>query len=155
VHGELIDDCALGRLMKGQGPIRLALTERARSVRAFRSLAEIRPMISRSAYAQLKYSPWLLCGTVLAIGVICVAPPLLAIAAHGIAQGLGLAAWMLMALALLPTLRFYGVSRAWSIVLPGIAAVYLALTLDSAWQHRRGRGGMWKGRAHQPSPDRG
>ena len=155
VHGELIDDCALGRLMKRQGPIRLALTERATSLRFFLSLADIRPMISRSAYAQLKYSPWLLCGTVLAIGVTCIAPPLLAVMANGFPQWLGVAAWALMAVALQPTLRFYGVSRAWGIALPAIAAVYLAFTLDSAWQHWRGRGGMWKGRAHRPSPDRG
>jgi hypothetical protein len=31
--------------------------------------------------------------------------------------------------------------------LPVIAAIYMAFTLDSAYQHARGRGGMWKGRA--------
>ena len=60
MRGELIDDCALGRLLKGQGPIWLGLTDRARSLRAFRTFGDIRPMISRSAYAQLRYSPWLL-----------------------------------------------------------------------------------------------
>jgi hypothetical protein len=32
-------------------------------------------------------------------------------------------------------------------VLPAIAAVYMAFTVDSAYQHARGRGGMWKGRS--------
>jgi hypothetical protein len=28
--------------------------------------------------------------------------------------------------------------------------MYLAFTIDSAWQHSQGRGGMWKGRAQAP-----
>jgi hypothetical protein len=31
--------------------------------------------------------------------------------------------------------------------LPLIAAAYLAFTLDSAYQHWRGKGGLWKGRS--------
>jgi hopene-associated glycosyltransferase HpnB len=153
VRGELIDDCALGRLLKRQGPIWLGLTNRARSLRAFRSVGEIRPMISRSAYAQLRHSPWLLIGTVLAIAVTCLAPPILVAGATGAARLLSAAAWALMALALQPTLRFYGVSRWWGIGMPAIAGAYLAFTLDSAFQHWRGRGGMWKGRVHSPAPD--
>ncbi len=154
VRGELIDDCALGRLLKRQGPIWLGLTERARSLRAFRTFGDIRPMISRSAYAQLRYSPWLLAGTALAIAVACLAPPLVVACASGMARWLAAAAWVLMALALQPTLAFYGISRGWGLSLPAIAAFYLAFTLDSAYQHWRGRGGMWKGRVHTPAPDR-
>jgi len=153
VRGELIDDCALGRLLKREGPIWLGLTNRARSLRAFRSVGEIRPMISRSAYAQLRYSPWLLIGTVLAIAVTCLAPPILVAGTTGAARLLAAAAWVLMALALQPTLRFYGVSRWWGIGMPVIAGTYLAFTLDSAFQHWRGRGGMWKGRVHSPAPN--
>jgi hopene-associated glycosyltransferase HpnB len=153
IRGELIDDCALGRLLKRQGPIWLGLTHRARSLRTFRSIGEIRQMISRSAYAQLRYSPWLLIGTVLAIAVTCLAPPLLAVSASGVPRLLAAAAWAQMALAMQPTLRFYGVSRWWGAGMPAIAAAYLAFTLDSAFQHWRGRGGMWKGRVHGPAPD--
>ena len=67
----------------------------------------------------------------------------------GLAQILGLAAWLLMALAFQPILRFYRVSPLWGLALPAIAATYMAFTLDSAYQHARGRGGMWKGRASQ------
>jgi hypothetical protein len=52
-----------------------------------------------------------------------------------------------MAFAFRPTLRFYGLSSLWGLALPTIAAIYMAFTLDSAYQHARGRGGMWKGRA--------
>jgi hypothetical protein len=72
---------------------------------------------------------------------------LLAVFASGLAQILGLAAWVLMALAFQPILRFYRVSPLWGVALPAIAATYMAFTLDSAYQHARGRGGMWKGRA--------
>ena len=154
VRGQLIDDCALGRLLKRQGPIWLGLTHRARSLRAYRSFGDIRPMVSRSAYAQLRYSPWLLLGTVLAIAVTCLAPPLLVVFGTGAARWLAAAAWAQMALALQPTLRFYGISRWWGVAMPAIGGAYLGLTLDSALQHWRGRGGMWKGRVHDPAPDR-
>jgi hypothetical protein len=52
-----------------------------------------------------------------------------------------------MALAFQPALRLYGLSPFWGAALPLIALAYLAFTLDSAYQHGRGRGGMWKGRA--------
>jgi hypothetical protein len=51
-----------------------------------------------------------------------------------------------MAIAFQPMLRFYQVSSLWGVALPAIAAFYLAFTLDSAYQHWRGRGGLWKGR---------
>ena len=153
VRGELIDDCALGRLMKAQGPIWLGLTNRARSLRVLGSFAEVRPMISRSAYAQLQYSPWLLIGTVLAIAVTCLSPPLLVLSTTGAPQWLAAAAWGLMAFALQPTLRFYGVSRWWGPMMPAIAGMYLAFTLDSAFRHWRGQGGVWKGRVHRRAPD--
>jgi len=153
VRGQLIDDCALGRLLKSQGPIWLGLTHRARSLRAFRSFGDIRPMVSRSAYAQLHYSPWLLLGTALAIAVTCLAPPLLVLLGTGATRWLAAAAWGQMALALQPTLRFYRLSWWWGMAMPAIAGAYLAFTLDSALQHWRGRGGMWKGRVNGPAPD--
>jgi hypothetical protein len=64
-----------------------------------------------------------------------------------LARILGVAAWLVMAIAFQPTLRLYRVSPLWGLALPLIAATYLAFTVDSAYQHARGRGGMWKGRA--------
>ncbi len=154
IRHELIDDCAFGRLLKRQGRIWLGLTNRARSLRASRSIGDVGAMIRRSAYAQLRYSPWLLMGTAIALAVTMLAPPLLALGSQGLPSLLAAAAWMLMAFALQPTLRFYGVPGWWGLALPAIAAAYLAFTLDSAWQHWRGRGGVWKGRAHIPATNR-
>ena len=50
-----------------------------------------------------------------------------------------------MVIAFQPTLRLYGRSPLWGLALPLIAAVYLGFTLDSAYQHSAGRGGLWKG----------
>jgi hypothetical protein len=64
-----------------------------------------------------------------------------------VAQFIGIFVWLLMAFVFLRTLRFYGLSWLWAPALPAIAAIYMAFTVDSAYQHARGRGGMWKGRA--------
>jgi hopene-associated glycosyltransferase HpnB len=147
IRGEIIDDCALARLMKAQGPIWLGLTHRARSLRPYENLRAIGRMIARSAYAQLGYSPLLLAGTLAGMGVVYLAAPALAVFARGAAQGLGLAAWLAMTLAFQPMLRFYGRSPVWGLALPAIGALYTLFTLQSAIDSWLGRGGMWKGRA--------
>jgi hopene-associated glycosyltransferase HpnB len=147
IRDALIDDCALAKLLKSQGPIWLGLTDRVCSIRAYPTVADIRRMVVRSAYAQLRYSPLLLAGTIGGLALTYLAPVALAIFAGGIAQFIGIFVWVVMALAFRPTLRFYGLSWLWAPALPLIAAVYMAFTLDSAYQHACGRGGMWKGRA--------
>ncbi len=151
IGGALIDDCALAKLLKARGPIALALTDDAHSLRAYSSIGDIRHMVARTAYAQLGYSPLLLAGTVLGLALTYLAPVALALFAGDFAQFAGLFAWALMAIAFRPILRFYGLSGLrswlWAAALPAIAATYMAFTLDSAYQHARGRGGMWKGRA--------
>jgi len=147
IRNALIDDCALAKRLKAHGRIWIGLTDSVRSARAYPALGDIRHMVSRTAYAQLRYSPLLLAGTILGLTVTYLAPVLLAVFAGGMAQMLAIAAWLMMALAFQPTLRFYRVSPLWGLALPAIAAIYMAFTVDSAYQHARGRGGMWKGRS--------
>ena len=139
IRAAIMDDCALARRLKAQGPVWMGLTRRARSLRPYGSVGEIGRMVSRSAYAQLGYSPLLLAGTLAGMVLTYLVPPALALA--------GLAAWLLMALSFQPMLRFYRVSPLWGFALPAIGAAYTAFTLQSALQVWRGRGGMWKGRA--------
>jgi hopene-associated glycosyltransferase HpnB len=146
IRNALIDDCALAAILKAQGPIWLGLTERVHSIRRYGAFGDIRRMVARSAYAQLHYSPLLLIGTVAGMGLTYLVPPLVALAASGLARALGLAAWLAMAIAFQPTLRLYRVSPLWGIALPAIAFCYALFTLDSALQYARGKGGMWKGR---------
>jgi hopene-associated glycosyltransferase HpnB len=147
IRNALIDDCALAKVLKARGPIWIGLTERVHSIRDYPDIEDIRRMVSRTAYAQLRYSPMLLGGTILGLAATYLAPVYLAIFAAGVPQFVGIFVWALMALAFVPTLRFYCVSKLWGPALPAIAAIYMAFTLDSAYQHARGRGGMWKGRA--------
>jgi hopene-associated glycosyltransferase HpnB len=146
IRGALIDDCALGAALKRQGPIWLGLTERVVSARPYEHVDDIRRMVARSAYAQLGYSPWLLAGCIIGMALTYIAAPLLALFAHGPAQALGAAAVALMFMSYQPVLRFYRRSPWWGLALPLIALAYMAFTLDSAYQHGRGRGGLWKGR---------
>jgi hopene-associated glycosyltransferase HpnB len=147
IRGALIDDCTLAKTLKAHGPIWLGLTERVHSIRPYPALADIRHMVVRSAYAQLRYSPLLLLGTAVGITLTYLVAPVLAIFGSGPAQILGLITWLLIALAFQPTLRLYRLSPLWGFALPAIALEYLIFTLDSAWQYVRGRGGSWKGRA--------
>jgi hopene-associated glycosyltransferase HpnB len=146
IKGALIDDCALGAVMKRQGPIWLGLTERVLSLRPYPNINDIGRMVSRSAYAELRFSAWRLAGTVAGMLITYVAPPVLAIFASGYSQVIGGAAWLMMALSFQPTLRLYRRSPLWGLALPVIAAFYTVFTIQSAVQHWRGRGGAWKGR---------
>jgi hopene-associated glycosyltransferase HpnB len=146
IRGALIDDCALARVMKLQGPIWLGLTDRVISLRSYPHMDDIRRMVARSAYAQLRCSPLLLAGTIAGMAVTYVAAPVIAIAGGFPANLIAGAVWVLMATALQPTLHQYRLSPLWGAALPVIAAAYVMFTIDSACQHWRGRGGLWKGR---------
>jgi hopene-associated glycosyltransferase HpnB len=152
IRGEIIDDCALAARLKARGPIWLGLTERAVSLRPYASLGEIGRMVSRSAYAQLGFSPWLLAGTVLGMALIYLAAPLVSLFGAGFARWIAVAAWLAMALAFQPMLRFYRRSPLWGLALPAIGALYTAFTVHSAVQVWRGQGGQWKGRAQAMAP---
>ncbi|MFT4025323.1 MAG: glycosyltransferase [Novosphingobium sp.] len=149
MRGALIDDCTLGALIKRQGPIWLGLTNRSRSIRPYVGAGEIAAMISRSAYAQLRYNPAILALTVLGLALVF-GLPIALLFASGTPQLLGLATCGLMVIAYQPLLRFYRRSPLWGLALPLVAAFYAWCTLASAWQHAQGRGGMWKGRAQAP-----
>jgi hopene-associated glycosyltransferase HpnB len=146
IRSALIDDCSLARVMKSIGPIWLGLTERVRSLRRYDMLEDVRAMISRSAYAQLNYSPALLAATMLGLALTFLAAPLLVLFGTGFAQILGALVWVMMALSFQPMLRFYGRSPLWGVALPAIAFAYMLYTLDSAIRYARGQGGRWKGR---------
>ncbi|MEM7171165.1 MAG: glycosyltransferase [Pseudomonadota bacterium] len=155
IKDALIDDCALGRLIKGragraEGGIWVGLSKSTRSLRPYGRLSEIWDMVARSAYTQLNYSPLLLIGTLLGMFLTYLVPPLAVLIGFlfGLpALGLiGLLAWAIMAGTLIPTLRFYGQPFWLAPLLPLSALFYTVMTMDSALQHWRGQGGRWKGR---------
>ncbi|MGW4206196.1 glycosyltransferase [Streptomyces sp. NPDC004726] len=153
IRQAVIDDVSLGRaVQRSGGRIWLGLAERVESVRPYPRLADLWRMVSRSAYAQLRYSPLLLAGTVAGLALVYLAPSV-ALAA-GIVGGDAVAAWAggvagaVMAATYLPMLRYYGQSPLFALVLPFTALLYLLMTVDSAVQHYRGRGAAWKGRTY-------
>lgn len=146
IRGALIDDCALGAALKATGPVFLGLTNRVRSLRPYPHMADIRRMVVRSAYAELRYSPLRLAGAVLGMAATFIAPAALAGHADNTTGMLALAAYALMVLSYRPMLRFYGLGGWRGLFLPVIAGLYVAFTLESAAAHMRGKGGAWKGR---------
>ncbi len=177
IRGALIDDVALGQLMKGQpangqpangqpaqaspsaGRCWLGLTTDITSIRPYPRLADVWDMVARSAYTQLRYSPAALAGTVAGLLWLYVLPPaaavggLLGLAAGGGARlgwlaAAGLVSWALMTMTYVPMLRLYRLSPLRAPCLPLIAVLYAAMTADSARRHYLGRGGEWKGRPH-------
>ena len=160
IRGALIDDVALGRLIKGQrGRTWLGLSRQVVSVRPYPGLASLWQMVARSAYTQLRYSPAVLAGTLTGLLFLYALPPagvitgLAGVLAGGdgaaaVTLGAGLAGWALMSLSYLPMLRLYRLSPLRAPGLPLIALLYAAMTADSARRHYTGRGAEWRGRAN-------
>jgi hopene-associated glycosyltransferase HpnB len=175
IRGEIIDDCALARAVKVAqafqpvlrrfplsnvqppttehetsatgGRIWMGLTRQSASLREYSTFGEIRDMIARTAFTQLRYSTLLLLGTLIGMLLTYVAPMVLLFAPAGTPRILAACAWTLMSLLYLPTIRFYRLSPLWAMLLPLVAALYSYATLLSAVRHWRGRGAQWKGRS--------
>jgi hopene-associated glycosyltransferase HpnB len=168
IRAALIDDCALGRLIKRSGGrVWLGFTTSVRSVRQYGTLRSTWDMVARSAYTQLRHSPFLLLCTALGMLFLYAVGPA-ALVAGLVASAfdvpgavtlawLGLATWSLMGLSFLPMLRHPGAGRWPALLLPWAGVLYVGMTIDSAWRHATGRGGSWRGRAHgvADAPTRG
>jgi hopene-associated glycosyltransferase HpnB len=148
---EVIDDCALARAVKRTGgALWMGLTRKSASLRSYNTFAEIRDLVARTAFTQLGYSTLLLFGTLLGMLLTYIVPPVLAFHTQPLAWRMSLAAWALMTITYLPTVRFYGLSPLWAPLLPVAAAFYSYATWLSAMRYWLGRGGQWKGRTQAP-----
>jgi hopene-associated glycosyltransferase HpnB len=151
IRGEVIDDCALAKAVKlSGGKVWMGLTRKSTSLRAYGSFGEIRDLIARTAFTQLRYSAVLLAGTLAGMLLTYVAPLVLLSAHDSTARLLGFSAWLLMSVSFLSTVRFYRLSIVWAPLLPLIAVFYTYATWLSAVRYWMGKGGLWKGRAQAP-----
>jgi hopene-associated glycosyltransferase HpnB len=172
IRSEVIDDCALALAIKNsvasslrnrtspEQPIStsatrapniwMGLTRKSRSLRAYSTFAEIRDMIARTAFTQLRYSALLLIGTLLGLAITYLAPIALLFAHDTATRLLALTTWLLMSLLFLPTVRFYRISTHWAATLPLAATFYAAATALSAFRYWLNRGAQWKGRSQAP-----
>jgi hypothetical protein len=148
IRHEVIDDCALAQAVKASnGKIWMGLTRASVSLRTYPNFPEIRDMIARTAYTQLRYSPLLLIGTLLGMFLTYLTPIALLFAPNPAPRILAASTWLLMSLLYLPTIRFYRLSPPWAATLPAAALIYTWATLLSAARYYAGRGAQWKGRA--------
>jgi hopene-associated glycosyltransferase HpnB len=150
IRDQLIDDCALARAVKSSGRIWISPTSAASSLRRYQSWTEIGRMVSRTAFTQLRHSSLLLVAVFAGMAIVYLAPPVLLFLGPR-AAALGATAWLLQSIAYWPTLRFYGLSRFWALLLPLASLLYLGATVFSAVQYWQGQGGVWKGRVQDPS----
>ncbi len=148
IRGALIDDVALAAAVKRGGPIWLGHSGLARSVRPYPGVSDIWRMVARSAYVQLRRSVALLVLCVAGMALVWLVPVAACFAGPAPARVMGAVAWAGMAWSYLPTLRRFGLSAAWAVVLPVVAVFYMAATVGSAANHHLGRGVAWKGRAY-------
>lgn len=155
IRGELIDDCALARLIKGNPTRRriwLGLTEDVVSLRDNRPLSSIWRMVSRTAFVKLDHSSLGLIATLVGLAVIYLAGPFAVLSSpwhdDTAATMFGGAVWILMAAAYRPTATLYGQPWYAGAALPIAVMFYMAMTLNSAIRHWLGTGGAWKGRTY-------
>jgi hypothetical protein len=99
-------------------------------------------MVARTAFTQLRHSILLLVGTAAGMFFTYLAPPIFTVAGSWTAA----AAYLLMCVAYLPMLRFYGQPAALALLLPAVALFYLGATVHSAIRYWLHAGGQWKGR---------
>ena len=154
LKGALIDDVTLARRIKarpdGENRIWIGHGVNTISLRAYDDLAPIWAMVARTADTQLRHSLVTLVETIIGMVLVYLMPPILVLSwpihLDVMAAGFGAVAWLLMTIAFAPTLLLYRQSLLWAPTLPLAAALYAAMTIDSARLHRQGKGGHWKGR---------
>ncbi len=154
IRREVIDDCALARALKQSGgKIWMGLTRASVSLREYGSFAEIRDMIARTAFTQLRQSIVLLVATLAGLFVTFWLAWILFFTGNDPAWIMASTAVALMTTTFLLTVRFYGLSPVWAFTLPVAALFYGYATCVSAVRYWLGRGGQWKGRAQAPRGD--
>ncbi len=150
IRGELIDDCALARLIKRSGGGGwVGISHGVISHRDASSIADIGNMIARNAFNQLGHSVLLLLVCTALMAALFVGP-LAGLAAGGmhvqLAAGTALAA---MVISFLPITMFYRGSPAWALTLPAAGMFYLAMTWLSAVRYWQGRQSQWRDRVYE------
>jgi hopene-associated glycosyltransferase HpnB len=154
IRKELIDDCALAKRVRSAGARTwIGLTHSVHSLRSYDSLSSIWNMVARTAFAQLHHSTLLLflCTGLMMIA-FCLPVAGLLFPGRG-STFLSAVSLGAMILSYLPTLSYYGLSRAWSAALPLIGSLYLAMTWTSAFRTWIGKGAEWKERSYRPDKE--
>jgi hopene-associated glycosyltransferase HpnB len=151
IRNQLIDDCSLAKKVKNSGgKLWLGLTNTSIAARPYENLNQLWRMVTRSAYKQLDNSFILLILTCVGMVATYLLPWIFIILSLVIFNWLYLflsfLTIILMIKTYLPTLNLYQLPKIWSLFLPIAAFFYLMMTIHSAYLHKVGKGGNWKGR---------
>jgi len=151
IRGEVIDDCALARAVKKTGgKIWMGLARSSVSLRSYGTFAEIRDLIARTAFTQLRYSFVLLLATLAGLFVTYLLAWICFFTLDDPAWILASTTISIMTATYGMTVRFYGLPWLWALTLPFAAIFYGYATFLSALHYWLGRGGQWKGRSQAP-----
>jgi hopene-associated glycosyltransferase HpnB len=151
IRNEVIDDCALARAVKKTGgKIWVGLTRASVSLREYRTFAEIRDMIARTAFTQLRYSFLQLIAVLAGLFVTFWLAWILFFTGNDPAWIMASTAVALMTTTFLLSVLFYGLPAYWAFTLPLAAVFYAYATCLSAARYCLGRGAQWKGRSQAP-----
>jgi len=147
IRGEIIDDCSLAAAVKNiGGKLWLGVSRETRSIRDYKTLSNLRDMISRTAFNQLRHSSLLLTACIVGMMLTFVAPLALVWTDDKASGWIAAAACFVMFASYVPVLRVYRVNPLSAVTLPFAAVFYMYAAIHSAMQYWRGRGGEWKGR---------
>lgn len=145
----IIDDCTLARQIKQRpGRIWIGLSNDARALRPYGTLANIWNMVARTAYTQLRYSPLWLAVCSLLLVLAYVVPIAALFSGDRAAIALAVIALGAMFVSYAPTIRYYGLGLTWIATLPLAATLFLAMTWTSAVRYTRGERSRWKNRSY-------
>ena len=148
IRSQIIDDCSLAaRVKKAGGRLWLGVTQETRSIRGYETFSNLRNMIARTAFNQLRHSSLLLTACSAGMLLTFVAPLALVWSKDVRAGWIALAASLGMFWTYIPVLRLYRVNAVAAVTLPFAAVFYMYATCSSAVNYWRGKGGEWKGRS--------
>jgi hopene-associated glycosyltransferase HpnB len=141
IADRVIDDVSLARVLRAEGPIRLAVSSADVASVRVHDFAGVWRMVRRTAFTQLRRSWALLAVTIALLVLLFVVPPVATVVAAArddpLALALAASAWALMTVLYLPTVRYFRLTRVWTLTLPVAGCLYGAMTVDSAVRGRR------------------
>ncbi|MCZ6516881.1 MAG: glycosyltransferase [Gammaproteobacteria bacterium] len=149
----IIDDCTLAKQVKAAGHgIWLGVSKSVISHREYANWVDILNLVTRSAFAELKFSTMrlLLCTLAMLWLFICV--PLVLLIYSGVPAYIAAAGMLAMFMTYVPVLRFYKLWAGRALTLPLVALLYLAMTWHSAVRYWFGTRTVWKGRCYESRP---
>jgi hopene-associated glycosyltransferase HpnB len=148
IRNEVIDDCALARAVKKSGGrLWMGLTRASVSLREYGTFAEIRDMIARTAFTQLRYSFGQLVAAVAGLFATFWLAWILFFTGNDPAWIMASTAVALMTTTFLLTVLFYSLPPYWAFTLPLAAVFYGYATCLSVLRYWLGRGAQWKSRS--------